>query len=1028
MKEANDNDALFKYLIITQCNALSEVLPGMFQKISDYTELLFPDNLLREGSVVEQMVTTIPEEDWKDQIQIIGWLYQYYNTDTFESIFDGDMSRNKVTKELLPAATEIFTPDWVVKYMVENSLGRLWEEGHPNSTIKSNLKYYLNEVEQNAEVQSQLSEIKKEYATLRPKDIRVIDPCSGSGHICAYLFDVLMQIYEDYGIQSREAVRSIIENNLWGLDIDDRAAQLAYFSVMMKAVQYDSRYLRRKDENGDPDIPQPHIYAIRESNDLDTFAVEHFVNGNALLKKDMDTLIDELHDAKEYGSILNVSQVNFNALYERFDECMTEISMYQNAIEHDFYPFIQVAQALAQKYHVVVTNPPYLGNSRMNVKLGEYIKKYYPDEKADLAMAMLNRVIWKFTKKNYFSSAITTVSWMYLKSFDKFRLKVINDADFICITDFGTELFEGKIGHLPVASWVNRNSHLNQNIPTIRLVDYCYSRRDEKEPEFFNKDNRHYVKQSDFLKIPGSPIAYWASNNKIKAFEEGTILESISDVKIGMGTGKNAIFVRNWWEVPFEKIDFSVKNIEELPNSNGTFFPYNKGGDYRRWYGDLQEVVWYNADGRKKMFAMSGHRENGGRDGYFKKGITWNFIGTSKFAVRMMPPGCLFDVAGSALFIENGDFNYILGFLSSSVCNEILKLLNPTVNYQAGNIKSLPILYKNAELIDAIVEQNISICREDWNNFETAWGFKSHPLVLFATNDGKIQSAFNKWRLIAEKQFTTLKNNEVKLNSTFIDTYGMSDEKIPTVLDKDISVRKADLRRDIRSLISYAVGCMLGRYSLDQKGLAFAGGLWDDSKYKTFAADKDGILPICDDEYFDDDITGLFVKFVETVYGKDTLEENLKFIADALGESGSPREVIRNYFLNDFYSDHLKTYQKRPIYWLFDSGKKNGFKCLIYMHRYQPDTIARIRTDYVHEQQARYRTAIAGLERQIADASTADRVRLNKQLTRLKDQANEVRVYEEKIHHLADQMISIDLADGVKHNYEIFKDVLAKIK
>lgn len=425
------------------------------------------------------------------------------------------------------------------------------------------------------------------------------------------------------------------------------------------------------------------------------------------------------------------------------------------------------------------------------------------------------------------------------------------------------------------------------------------------------------------------------------------------------------------------------------------------------------------------MNTMSGHRENGGHDFYCKEGLTWSFISSSKFGIRYMPTGCFFDVAGSTLFSKT-DNKYTLGFLASKVCFTILQLLNPTLNYQAGNIKSLPLIYKNVSVVDALVDDCIRMSKSDWDTFENSWDFLKHPLLY---NTSTVKEAFIQWKNESETRFNLLKANEEELNRIFIDIYGLQEELTPEEEDKDVTVRKADLGRDIRSFVSYAVGCMMGRYSLDVNGLAYAGGDWDDAKYKTFIPDKDAILPITDDEYFTDDIVGRFVEFVRTVYGADTLEENLKFIADALDEKGSTsREVIRNYFLNSFYKDHLKTYQKRPIYWLFDSGKKNGFKCLVYMHRYRPDTIARIRTDYVHEQQARYRTAIEGLERQLTDASTSERVKINKQLTKLKDQAEETRIFEEKIHHLADQMIKMDLDDGVKHNYEIFKDVLAKIK
>ncbi len=1028
--EANEED-LFKYLLMVQCNALNEILPQMFQKIEDYTELLLPDYLLREGSVIEVMINPtngIPESDWMDQVQIIGWLYQFYNTETFDSIFDGDMSRKKVTKALIPAATEIFTPDWAVRFMVDNSLGRLWLDNHNNAELKKKWRFYLEEVDQDEEVEIKINHIKKSYADLKPEEILCIDPCMGSGHILCYMFDVLINIYEDYGYVTRDAVKCIIEKNLWGMDIDERAAQLAYFAIMMKARQYDRRFFSKN--------IQPHVYAIKESNGLSEDVIK-------LLDREKETvkeIIDSLKDAKEYGSLLklNLQIEQVHAIKRKVEEIIEtsssgDIVEQLNAVmlKDRFLPLLEIAEVLVQKYHVAVTNPPYLGNSRMNTNMSDFIKKNYPDEKADLAMAMLNRVTWGFTKENGYSSGISTVSWMYLKSFEKFRKKMVSDSNFVCLTDYGTELFDGKIGHLPIASWVTRNCTVDQKIHSVRLVDFCYSRRDEKEPEFFNGENHYIAQQTDFIKIPGEPIAYWASDSKISAFENGVLIDDIASVKIGMGTGKNEVFVREWWEVLFDEIDFSLKRFEDLEDSNGVYFPYNKGGDYRRWYGNLQEVVWYNEAGRKKMFSMSGHRENGGRNGYFKKGITWNFIGTSKFGVRLMPTGCLFDVAGSALFTSDEYLYYLLGFLSSSVCNEILKILNPTVNYQAGNIKSLPVIMDREAEIKSIVLENVDIAKRDWDEFETSWDFSRHPLISYAAIPGDnlyLADIYKRWSDDKYELFARLKSNEESLNRIFIDIYKMQKELVPDVEDNDVVVRKADLQREIRSLLSYSVGCMFGRYSLDVPGLVYAGGDWDISKYKTFQADVDAIIPICDDEYFEDDIVGRFVKFVEVVFGKDTVEDNLKFIADALGGNGTSREVIRNYFINDFYDDHVKVYQKRPIYWLFDSGKKNGFKCLIYMHRYQPDTIARIRTDYVHEQQARYRTAIEEIEKRIESTSGSDKIKLEKKLNTLRAQDDEIHSYEEKIHHLADQMISIDLDDGVKHNYDLFKDVLAKIK
>ena len=1032
MKEANQDEELFKYLLITQCNALNSILPGMFQKIEDYTELLLPDYLLREGSVIEQMITMIPEEDWTDQVQIIGWLYQYYNSEPKDQVF-ADLKKNKkITKEKIPAATQLFTPDWIVRYMVENSLGRLWLEGHPSNKDKflptkeeqnkyietheddGKWHYYLEEAEQEPEVQKQLDEIHKEYSTLKPEDILCIDPCQGSGHILCYLFDTLIKIYEDYGYSARDAASKIVENNIWGLDIDERASQLAYFSIMMKARQYDRRFFTRG--------VQPHIYAIQESNHIDPEAVKYFVNGNPNLKKAMDSIISELHDAKEYGSILNVTPVDFDAMNQRIAECENDISFNKEAVQNEIAPLIHVAQALAQKYHVVVTNPPYMGGSGMSAKLSVFVKKNYPDSKSDLFAVFIERCS-QMVGQNYFQAMITQHSWMFLSSFEKLRTKILNKT-IVNMAHLGARAFEEIGGEVvQTTSFVLSNCCIeNYKGVFCRLIEP--NTQQEKEDLFLSGDAQYKAAQENFSKIPGAPVAYWASKIMYKDFESGVFIGDDADVKIGMGTGKNDVFVREWWEVPSKKIDFSLTCIDDLKNSNGKYFPYNKGGEYRLFYGNLQEVIWFNSDGRNLMNSMSGHRENGGHDFYCKEGLTWSFISSSRFGVRYMPTGCFFDVAGSTLFSRTDNF-YTLGFLTSKVCFSILQLLNPTMNYQAGNIKSLPLIYKNTETVDAIVQESIKLSKQDWDAFENSWDFQKHPLICQKT---LIADSYDYWQSECESRFIQLKTNEEELNRIFIDIYGLQDELTPEEDDKDVTVRKADLGRDIRSFISYAVGCMFGRYSLDVDGLAYAGGDWDESKYKTFIPDKDDIIPITDDEYFTDDIVGRFVEFVKVVYGAETLEENLKFIADALGGKGTPREVIRNYFLNDFYKDHCKTYQKRPIYWLFDSGKKNGFKCLIYMHRYQPDTIARIRTDYVHEQQSRYRTAIEETEKRLQSAEGSNKVKLSKQLKKLRDQDEELHAYEEKIHHLADQMISIDLDDGVKHNYAIFQDVLAKIK
>lgn len=1018
LKDAEKTEELYKYLLIVQCNALNKILPGMFQKIADYTELLLPDNLLREGSVIQQMIELIPEDDWKDAVQIIGWLYQYYNSEKKDDVFAALKKNVKITKENIPAATQLFTPDWIVRYMVENSLGRLWLEGHPD--VKEQLlpteeeqaayaagnrdpedtkwHYYLEEAEQEPEVQAQLAEIRKEYAALTLDQLKVIDPCSGSGHILAYMFDVLMKIYESYGYTTREAVASIVENNLYGLDIDDRAAQLAYFAVMMKARQYDRRFFSRG--------IQPHVYAIVESNHVDEFAVDYFCNGNAKLTAAMDTIISELHDAKEYGSILSVTPQDWSALYGRFAEISEDINMSRETALRELLPLVQVAEALAQKYETVVTNPPYMGASNMNPKLNEFIKNNYADYKSDFFSAFVIHAS-QMTKQSGYCGFFTPYVWMFIQSYEKMRNYLYNQATIETLIQFEYSAFEEAT--VPVCTFAFQNRHIPKKGCYLRLVDFRGGMEVQQQKTLEAIENHncgfYYAQNADnFSEIPGNPMAYWVKNFKIFEFQNlSSMLRSGGRIK----THDNNLYVRNWWEV-YEIGD--------------RWIPYTNGGEYRKWYGDYLDVVDWSEKAREFYGNHGGLCKE---IFWFKEGLTWGAITSGDNSYRIKPKQFMFSSASPTVFTSSFTCDMsVLAFLNTKVAKYISKIINPTLNQNVNDTLRIPY-YGFSEKASNCASKCIEISKIDWDAFETSWDFQHHPLLRKVST---IAGAFDQWQIECDDRFNQLKANEEELNRIFIDIYGLQDELTPEVEDKDVTVRKADLGRDIRSFISYAVGCMFGRYSLDVDGLAYAGGEWDSSKYVSYAADKDNIIPICDDEYFEDDIVGLFVKFVKTVYGVDTLDENLKFIADALGGKGQPKDVIRNYFLSDFYSDHCKIYQKRPIYWLFDSGKKNGFKALIYMHRYQPDTIARIRTDYVHEQQARYRTALANLEQRIANASTGERVKLNRKLTTLQAQDTEIRTYEEKIHHLADQMISIDLDDGVKKNYAIFQDVLAKIK
>jgi hypothetical protein len=754
------------------------------------------------------------------------------------------------------------------------------------------------------------------------------------------------------------------------------------------------------------------VFVIEESKYISREAVEYFSKGDTALTRAMQTIIKELYEAKEYGSILVCSRQNWEALYNRFDEILEDISLHRGEALA-LLPLVQTAEALSQQYDVVVTNPPYMGGSGMSGKLSDYVKQNYPDSKSDLFAVFIERC-GQMARQNGYQAMITQHAWMFLSSYEKLRAK-LQDVVTVNMVHLGAHAFEEINGEVvQTTSFIFRRACLSSYWGTYcRLIEP--TTQQGKEKMFLASENRYNAQQECFSKIPGAPVAYWVSVKQIQLFDNPALGKmAISD---GQNiTGNNERFLRYLWEVCNLNIGKGKKWVLCA-----------RGGAFRRWYGNIDEVIDWS-DSARDYYRKDKISRIVPEYIRFRRGISWSRIASANIGFRLLNESELFEKTGVSVFPKNEDeLKFLLALLNTCVTKNLMKLITQVITLQVRDVFSIPVLdgghYKKK--IEEIVDDCIRLSKQDWDAFETSWDFQSHPLLRSIST---INEAYSRWNSECENRFERLKVNEEELNRIFIDIYGLQDELTPEIEDKDVTVRRADLQREIRSLISYAVGCMFGRYSLDAPGLVYAGGMWNNSKYETFEPDRDSIIPICDDEYFEDDIVGRFEKFIEVVYGKETLEENLRFIADALGGKGSSREVIRNYFINDFYADHLKVYQKRPIYWLFDSGKKNGFKCLIYMHRYQPDTIARVRTDYVHEQQSRYRTAIADLEQRINGASSSERVKLSKQLAKLQAQAEETRIYEEKIHHLADQMIEIDLDNGVKHNYAIFKDVLAKIK
>ncbi len=1020
LKDKDAKAELYKYLIITQCNALSTILPGLFQKISDYTELLFPDNLIREGSVAEQMVAMVPEECWTETVEVIGWLYQYYINEPKDELIN---AKKQYKNDDVPFVTQIFTSDWIVKYMVQNSLGRSWIETSGKDYREYNWEYYLA-----ADIASQSEKIKS------PEEIRVVDPCMGSGHIIVYVFDVLMQIYEDYGYSQRDAAELILEKNIYGMDISERAYQLAYFSVMMKARKYSRNILKKG--------IAPNLYVLENVPKIDNEVIDFVANGNAQIKKIINAVIDQFKQLGDFGSLITTEQLNYSMLVNRLAEINSTvfedlISISNQRICQDvLYPYVRIAEILSMQFDAVITNPPYIGNKFLPGDMRTFIEKNYKNYKSDIFSAFMVRSL-KMCKPHGHIGMLTPYVWMFISTYEELRKKVLSETSITSLVQLEYNAFEAAC--VPVCSFTLEKGARTVGGEYVRLSDFRGPDvQGPKVVESVSNPNcgyRYSMQQEDYSLIPGSPIAYWIDKRILECFENGSRVDSFAYPKQGLATADNNRFLRLWFEVDMHKVGLSIPSREDALKSGLKWFPYNKGGGFKKWYGNNEYLVNWENDG----FEICNFRDDKGKqksrpqnmEWFFKQGLSWCKITSSSFSMRFIPQGFLFDVAGCTLFVDEKDIYYVLGYMNSKVNAYILGLISPTLNYEVGHVGSLPIVFSDIyrDEVEALVRENIRLCKEDWDSYENSWDFKKNPLIA----KGKLSEIYSEYSRKKQDDFIQLKANEERLNEIFADIYGAGDVINPTADNDSIIIGVADYTQDMKLLIAYAVGCMFGRYSLGRDGLVYAGGTWDSSLYSIFAADADNIIPICDDDYFEDDIVHRFEKFVSVAFGEENLEENLSFIAAALSYEGTSRQVLRQYFINEFYGDHCDLYTsrgagKRPIYWMFDSGKKNGFKCLIYMHRYQPDTIARIRTDYVHEQQARYRTAIADLEQRLANASTGERVKMNKKLTTLQAQDVEIRTYEEKIHHLADQMISIDLDDGVKKNYAIFQDVLAKIK
>ncbi|MGO5314429.1 BREX-1 system adenine-specific DNA-methyltransferase PglX [Bilifractor sp. LCP21S3_A7] len=1039
-KEQHDNNKLFRFLLFKMCNRLHEVLPGIFEARDDASELLMRQSFIDKDGIIHHLVNDIPEEDWKDQVQIIGWIYQYYNSELKAEVF---AKKEKVTRDELPAVTQLFTPDWIVRYMVENSLGRLWIEhlrglnpdiDEKETADKFGWKYYLPEAKQEPEVEQQLAKIREEYAALKPEDLSCLDPCMGSGHILVYMFDVLEQIYTSVGYSEREAAKAILENNIYGLDIDDRAYQLAYFAVMMKARQYNRRILTCG--------IKAHVYSIQESNGITKNQLQEMgenlsPNEKAKALSQAEKLVELFHDAKEYGSILNIPEMDWDLL-RRFatpKESLGQTSLNWNQeASKRLIQLIDQGEVMAKKYWVACTNPPYMTSSKADSSLYAFLKKYFFNTKADLYASFIEKCI-EYIRSNGYCALLTMHSWMFIDSFKSLRKKLSN-GQLVSMIHLGARAFDEISGEVvQTTTFVVRNTH-------CKTYFGCYCRtvddrsQKEKEKAFLARQKLFITDQSQFDRIPNAPIAYWISENTRQNYIDNPLIGDISFVKKGLFTGQNDLFFRLWPEVEFEKIDFNLSNANQVKSCH--YVPMNSGGAYRRWFGNRNYVIKFDDKYYNLISNNKGHRNP---QFYFKKSASWTKIATGNFSIRIAEQGFINNDASMAIYEKTKPLELVMGILNGKVGQYYLNLVNESLNYTSGNIASVPYnTGKNEKVRNIILEitkQCISLSKEDWDSFENSWDFSTHPLIENKSGAGyadvpidkwsyHLSDTYHSWEMNAQARFDQLKKNEEELNRIFIDIYGLQDELTPEEDDKDVTVRKADLGRDIRSLISYAIGCMFGRYSLDKEGLIYAGGDWKSVQdvYKTFLPDQDNVIPITDQKYLDDDVVERICEFLTVVYGAETLEENLDFIAKALGNKGlTSREVIRNYMLNDFFKDHCKTYSvtgsgKRPIYWLFDSGKENAFKALVYMHRWDEDTTGRVLL-YAQQIQQKYETEIRAIDMMLDHITDArQKSTEEKRQEHLKKQLEELVDYEERLEHMANERIAIDLDDGVKVNYE----------
>ncbi|MBL1259971.1 MAG: BREX-1 system adenine-specific DNA-methyltransferase PglX [Thiotrichaceae bacterium] len=1074
LKLAGDKDeALYRLLLLAQCHQLHQAMGFLFEAVDDASELLLPNNLTKTDSLIRQLVSAIPEEQWQN-VEIIGWLYQFYISEKKDQVI------GKVVKsEDIPAATQLFTPNWIVKYLVQNSIGRQWLMTYPDSPLKGQMEYYIEPAEQTAEVQAQLNAITP--ASIDPQTIKVLDPACGSGHILVEAYDLLKAIYAERGYRSRDIPQLILENNLYGLDIDDCAAQLAGFALLMKARADDRRIFTRNinfnvlalqsSEHLNPlklwsDLNLRGQWQKEQTDDLFGSAQGEFSEpqNDANYQLIVD-LVERFQQAKTFGSLIDVpheKQAAIKLLYQKLLELSEQGDTREKPAALILLPIIHQALLLSQRYDAVVANPPYMGGKGMNADLKAFAKKRYPNSKSDL-FAIFMEHAFSLLNENGHNAQVNMQSWMFLSSYEKLREWLLDTKTFVTMAHLGARAFGQISGEVvQTTAWILNKKHVDHFQPVFfRLIE---GNEGEKKQVLLSKLKRFdQTRQDDLKKIPGSPVAYWLTDKTRSVFSVSKSISEYSPGSVGLQTGDNDKFIRRWFEVNFQKMVLNCSDRGEVKRFSGKWFPYNKGGEFRKWYGNQEYVVNWENDGEGiSSFIPRAVIRN--PKCYFKPSMSWSDVTSGLPAFRYFPSGFIYDVTGmSAHNLDEERLFRTLAFCNTKIVSWIVKSLNPTLHFQVGNYSSLPCIENAFKQVDVTkVSACVSLTKHDWNSYETSWGFESNPLVKLG-RDFKLENLaaiFNDWLDGNRKSINELKQLEVENNQLFLDAYSLQSELTPDVSLDQVSLTVNSAFRyagetdetklsnrfqsdSLYELISYAIGCMLGRYSLDREGLIYAHAanegfaeLVAEGAYKTFPADDDGIIPLSDQEWFDDDATNRFRDFVKTVWGEEQLQENLAFVAESLclhvikAKSGETSlETIRRYLATQFYKNHLKTYKKRPIYWLFSSGKQKAFECLVYLHRYNAGTLARMRTEYVIPLTSKLNSHVEKLEQDKESTESAAEVKkIEKELQILHKKQAELSSFDEKLRHCADQRIELDLDDGVKVNYGRFGDLLADVK